>query len=67
MDLGINATGGRCQSPRLTDKVTCLSRALRNLNRWISIHVVVRTIFSSALAIYLVCGTGAVHRPGSRS
>ncbi|KAF9645963.1 hypothetical protein BDM02DRAFT_3189262 [Thelephora ganbajun] len=34
----------------------------------ISIRVdAVRTIFSSALAIYLVCGTCAVHNPGSRT
>jgi len=36
------------------------------LNRWISIRIdAVGTIFSSALAIYLVYGTGAIHKPGS--
>ena len=42
------------------------SRAFWNLNRWISIRVdAVGTIFSSALAIYLVYGTGAIRKPGS--
>ena len=47
------------------DKFTRSSRTFWNLNRWISIRVdAVGTIFS-ALAIYLVYGTGTVHKPGS--
>ena len=50
---------------RRSEKFTRSSRTFWNLNRWISIRVdAVGTIFSSALAIYLVSGTGTVHKPG---
>ena len=56
----------RQESLLCIDRVTRPSRTLFNLNRWISIRVdAVGTIFSSALAIYLVYGTGAIHKPGS--
>jgi hypothetical protein len=56
----------RQESLHRIDKVTRPSRTFYNLNRWISIRVdAVGTIFSSALAIYLVYGTGAVYKPGS--
>ena len=56
----------RQESLRRIDKVTRPTRVFWNLNRWIGIRVdAVGTIFSSALAIYLVYGTGAIHKPGS--
>ena len=56
----------REESLRRIDKVTRPSRTFYNLNRWISIRVdAVGTTFSTALAIYLVYGTGAIHKPGS--
>ncbi|KAF9645156.1 hypothetical protein BDM02DRAFT_3189933 [Thelephora ganbajun] len=56
----------RQESLRRIDKVTRPSRTFYNLNRWISIRVdAVGTTFSSALAIYLVYGTGAIYKPGS--
>jgi len=56
----------RQESLRRIDKVTRPSRTFYNLNRWISIRVdAVGTTFSTALAIYLVYGTGAIHKPGS--
>jgi len=56
----------RQESLRRIDKVTRPSRVFYNLNRWISIRVdVIGNIFSSALAVYLVYGTGAIHKPGT--
>ena len=56
----------RQESLRRIDKVTRLSRTFYNLNRWITIRVdIVGIIFSTALAIYLVYGTGVTHKPGS--
>ena len=56
----------RQESSHRIDKVTRASRTFYNLNRWISIRIdAVGTIFSSVLAIYLVYGTGAIHKPGS--
>ena len=49
-----------------TDKVTRAARTFHNLNRWMSVRIdAIGTIFSSTLAIYLVYGTGGVHKPGS--
>ncbi|KAF9650007.1 hypothetical protein BDM02DRAFT_3268325 [Thelephora ganbajun] len=47
------------------DKVTHLSRALYNSNKWISIRVDAVGTTSPALAICLVYGTGTIHKPGS--
>ena len=48
------------------DNVTRPSRVFWNLNMWISTRVdAAGTIFSSALATYLVYGTGAINKPGS--
>lgn len=56
----------RKESLRRIDKVTRPTRAFYNLNRWFSVRSdAVRTIFSSALAIYLVYGTGTDHKNGS--
>ena len=56
----------RQESLRRIDHVTRPSRSFYNLNRWISVRVdVIGAIFSSALAIYLVYGTGALYEHGS--
>ena len=56
----------RQESLRRIDKVTRPTRTFYNLNRWISIRVdAVGTTFSTALAAYLVYGTGAIYKPGS--
>ena len=54
------------ESLRRIDRLTRAARTLNNLNRWIAVRVdAVGAIFSSALAVYLVYGTGAANKPGS--
>jgi len=50
---------------RQIDRVAHTSRSFCNFGRWVSIRVyAVGTIFSTS-AIYLVDGTGSIHKPGS--